>query len=346
MKEALVSTGPIVKIVDSPIPSPGPGQVLIKVVVCGSNPKDWKTSEIYGLESFNSSEDIAGLVHAVGPGVTEFKPGDRVAAMHMVGGSAGCYAEYALGQADLTCHLPEGTSFEGAATIPLAAMTAAVLVFRGLGIPDVWSANRPIEDTPFVLWGGASAVGAFSIQLARRSGIHPIIAVAVGYRKGDDVVVQAIRATLKGTAPKYGLDAVRVDRSYLSLATVLDPITHKASANERVKMAVVLPLPNEASEPGPAGLEAGLVESFKLPRGVEPIMLGVNLAHSPDDGFDRDFEFVYTRYMARGLQDGWFKPHPYEVQLGGLAGVQEGLRKLKMGHASAIKYVYRIVEIS
>jgi hypothetical protein len=75
-------------------------------------------------------------------------------------------------------------------------------------------------------------------------------------------------------------------------------------------------------------------------------MLGVNLAHSPDDGFDRDFEFVYTRYMARGLQDGWFKPHPCEVQPGGLAGVQEGLRKLKMGHASAIKYVYRIVEIS
>lgn len=41
MKEAIVSKGPSVKIVDSPIPEPGPEQVVIKVVVSGSNPKDW-----------------------------------------------------------------------------------------------------------------------------------------------------------------------------------------------------------------------------------------------------------------------------------------------------------------
>lgn len=41
MKEAIVSKGPSVKIVDSKIPEPGPEQVVIKVVVSGSNPKDW-----------------------------------------------------------------------------------------------------------------------------------------------------------------------------------------------------------------------------------------------------------------------------------------------------------------
>lgn len=41
MKEAIVAAGPKVKIVDSPIPEPGPEQVVIKVVVSGSNPKDW-----------------------------------------------------------------------------------------------------------------------------------------------------------------------------------------------------------------------------------------------------------------------------------------------------------------
>jgi NADPH:quinone reductase-like Zn-dependent oxidoreductase len=41
MKEAIVSAGPRVKIVDSPIPQPGPNQVVIRVVVSGSNPKDW-----------------------------------------------------------------------------------------------------------------------------------------------------------------------------------------------------------------------------------------------------------------------------------------------------------------
>ena len=41
MKEAIVSAGPSVKIVDSEIPEPGPEQVVVKVVVSGSNPKDW-----------------------------------------------------------------------------------------------------------------------------------------------------------------------------------------------------------------------------------------------------------------------------------------------------------------
>jgi hypothetical protein len=41
MKEAIVRTGPVVEIVDSPIPTPGPDQLVIQVVVSGSNPKDW-----------------------------------------------------------------------------------------------------------------------------------------------------------------------------------------------------------------------------------------------------------------------------------------------------------------
>ena len=41
MKEALIGTGPKVKIVDSEVPKPGPDQVLIKVVVAAANPKDW-----------------------------------------------------------------------------------------------------------------------------------------------------------------------------------------------------------------------------------------------------------------------------------------------------------------
>lgn len=41
MKEAIVAKGPVVKIVDSQIPEPGPDQVVIQVVVSGSNPKDW-----------------------------------------------------------------------------------------------------------------------------------------------------------------------------------------------------------------------------------------------------------------------------------------------------------------
>ena len=76
MKEVIVSKGPKCKIVDSPIPLPGDNQVTIKVVVSGSNPKDWKRAEAGG--ELNTGDDIAGVVHTVGSNVVEFKPGDRV----------------------------------------------------------------------------------------------------------------------------------------------------------------------------------------------------------------------------------------------------------------------------
>jgi NADPH:quinone reductase len=50
------------------------------------------------------------------------------------------------------------------------------------------------------------------------------------------------------------------------------------------------------------------------------------------------------RYIARGLAEGFFKPHPHEVIPGGLEGVEKGLRNLAEGKASAVKYVFKIGE--
>lgn len=66
---------------DSPLPQPNDDQVVIKVVVSGSNPKDWKLPEVMNING-NMGDDIAGIVHQVGANVTEFKPGDRVFAFH------------------------------------------------------------------------------------------------------------------------------------------------------------------------------------------------------------------------------------------------------------------------
>ena len=117
MKEAIVSagpTGPTVQIVDSPLPIPEPDQVVIQVVVSGSNPKDYKMPlpQQQG-RSFNSGDDIAGVVHSVGSNVVEFKPGDRVAAFHEISAPGGSYAEYAVSWSHTTFHLPKKTTFEG-----------------------------------------------------------------------------------------------------------------------------------------------------------------------------------------------------------------------------------------
>ncbi|GKU10020.1 unnamed protein product [Fusarium langsethiae] len=93
MKEAIVSSGPKVKIIDSPIPKAGPGQVVTKIVFAASNPKDWKRPLYWGAKGTgNQGDEHAGIVHEVGEGVYETKPGDRVAAMHEMKTPGGSYA--------------------------------------------------------------------------------------------------------------------------------------------------------------------------------------------------------------------------------------------------------------
>jgi NADPH2:quinone reductase len=111
MEEALVSPDLTVQVVESPIPAPGQGEVLIKVKCAGCNPKDWKYP-MYSGTTANSGDDLAGEVSSVGEGVFEFRAGDRVAAMHEMRTSGGNFAEYAIAPAVTTFHLPHHVTFE------------------------------------------------------------------------------------------------------------------------------------------------------------------------------------------------------------------------------------------
>lgn len=113
MKEAFINTDTSVNVRDSPIPEPQPGQILIQVVVSGTNPKDWKLPKWLGNNETNQGDDIAGYVAALGDGVKGFVKGDRVAAFHEMQSLHGSYAEYAIAWDYSTFHLPDSTSFEG-----------------------------------------------------------------------------------------------------------------------------------------------------------------------------------------------------------------------------------------
>ena len=133
-----------VEIIDTPIPSPQDKEVVIKVIVAGTNPKDWKYPTWYvffllvvafsdadNLQRkdwpHNPGDDIAGIVHSVGKDVYEFKPGDRVAGLHAFLTENGGFAEYAVAPDWTTFHLQHNVSFEEAATIPVSALTAAIV---------------------------------------------------------------------------------------------------------------------------------------------------------------------------------------------------------------------------
>lgn len=79
--------------------------------------QDWKRGDS-GTKAINQGDDIAGVVHAVGENVTEFKPGDRIAAFHEMMAPGGSYAEYAVSWQHATFHLPKKTTFEGALHSP------------------------------------------------------------------------------------------------------------------------------------------------------------------------------------------------------------------------------------
>ncbi|KAH6847499.1 alcohol dehydrogenase-like protein [Chaetomium sp. MPI-CAGE-AT-0009] len=326
MKEALVSKGTKVQIVDSPIPTPNENQVPTKAIVSGSNPKDWKIPEILD-DATNPGDDIAGVVEKVGANVFEFKPGDRVAAFHEM-------------------RTPGGATPKAAA-IPLAAMTAAVALYLRLGLPQPWQpATTP---TPLIIYGATSAMGIYAIQLAKRSNIHPLLCVAgracdyvsglldstrgdtvLDYREGDDYVSLGTSMTLsqQGLTVAHVLDAVSEGSSIANIAEIL-----RTPAGRRVQEYPVLKVDAKVTF-----VLSGEKEGF--PEGVEQSITQVADVHNEA----KDFGYVYYRYIAKGLQEGWFKPQRVEVVPGGLGGVQTGLQRLKEGKASGVKYVFRIGE--
>lgn len=286
----------------------------------------------------NSGDDIAGIVHAVGANVYEFKPGDRVAAFHEMMKPGGSFAEYAVAWQYMTTHIPNNTSFEEASTIPLAGLTAVIGNYVRLGLPEPWSPAT--EKVPFLVYGAASAVGAFAIKLARMSNIHPIIGVAgrgipyveslidkskgdviIDYRKGNEALVAGIKDALKaaGTPKLYhAFDAVSDHGSHQDVVDVLEP---------EGQVTYVFPL----EYTGPPG--------FSYPKTYKSAEFSsVGDAY----GKNRQQGFVYLRWLFRMVMEGKFAAHPHEVVPGGLAGVSQALQNLKSGKASAVKYVFKV----
>jgi NADPH:quinone reductase len=114
---------------DAPVSDPGPGEARVLNKACGLNMVDvYQRTGLYPapLPSGAGSEG-AGVVEAVGPGVTHVKPGDRVA---YAGGLLGAYSEARTMPADRLCLLPEGLSFEQGAAMMLKGLTAQYLLRR------------------------------------------------------------------------------------------------------------------------------------------------------------------------------------------------------------------------
>jgi NADPH2:quinone reductase len=148
-------------------PTPGPGQVLVKVEAAGVNFIDvYQRRGLYPVPlPFTPGQEAAGTVAAVGPGVTEVKPGDRVAYT----GVLGAYAEYAVVPAERVVVLPEGIDARQGAAAMLQGMTAHYLACT----------TYPLKagDTCLV-HAAAGGVGLLLCQIAKRRGARVIATVS------------------------------------------------------------------------------------------------------------------------------------------------------------------------
>jgi len=197
-----------------PAPTPGEGEVLVRVAFAGVNPADWKCREgklvkyyeyrfpfVLGFEG-------AGTIETVGAGVEDLKPGQRVVFSSQVAmGAWGAYAEYALAYAQGVVVLPNSMPLEVAATLVTAGGTA-------------WGALMDVGQAKagqsVFIHGASGGVGSYAISFAHGEGIrvagsaskHNLDYIAqlgaercIDYRAGD------MDAALKAFAPD-GLDLI------------------------------------------------------------------------------------------------------------------------------------------
>ena len=155
-----------VQIDDVEIVTPGAGEVRILVKAAGMNNSDLQSTygkyKGYGHRGLPHilGQEAAGIVDAVGDGVTEFTPGMRV-----VGHVSGAFAEYAIAPADELLVLSDRVSFEVAASLPIAYLTASMaLVQKAKVQPGEWVLIHP----------GSGGVGTAAIQLVNLLGARAI----------------------------------------------------------------------------------------------------------------------------------------------------------------------------
>lgn len=193
-----------------PTPKPGPGQVQVEVKAVSLNPVDYKLAtsgypswaypHILGL-------DVAGVITALGEGVTDFQLGERVA-YHGDLTKPGGFADFALADARAVARIPTPVSFETAAALPCSAITAYHALTRRI--------NALKTQTVFVN-GGAGGVGSFAVQLAALLGYTVYASASAANHDyvqslGASVVIDYQQASIKTSVLALthgmGVDAV------------------------------------------------------------------------------------------------------------------------------------------
>lgn len=284
------------------IPEPEVGEVRVRVAAAAVNPIDVFTTlpgtpAIFGItdppEEFGLGWDLAGEISAVGPGVTDWRVGDRVLGLNdAVVDVHGTQAEETLIAVDAIAALPDEIDFVSAATVPLNASTATQALDLA-GLP---------EDGTLLVTGAAGAVGGYLLELARLRGIRTVAVAGSGDTEllrsmGADHVIErgpGLAARVRTVVPD-GVDAA------VDAALVADEALAAVRDGGRFVGVAGGALP--AAE---RGIDIILVQvkadAAQLAVLVDHLVAGRISARVADTVALRDVDLAHKRLMAGGIR--------------------------------------------
>ncbi|KAG2110908.1 chaperonin 10-like protein [Suillus discolor] len=315
------------------IPSPGVGQLLIKIRSAALNPVDYKIkhTEVVAIQyPAVLGTDIAGIVEELGEGIENFRKGDRVVAHGKFTNDFTAFQQYTLTAASFTAKIPASESFDSAATVPVGLDTALVGLYGkhyGAGITPPWteSASGHESKKPIVILGGSSSVGSYTIQLARLSGFYPIITTA---SPSNEELVKGYGAThffdrsLSGKQLLAAISEVTDEPIKLVYDAISLPETQSVGWELLADNGtLVLTLYAKVKENEGKGRK--IVQAFGNP-------------HAPEN--EELCRNSWAR-LEKWLSDGTIQPNKYEVLPNGLEGIIGGLERLRLGQVSGRKLV-------
>lgn len=303
----------VLHLADIPTPTPGASEILVKVHAAALNPVDWHLARgvplpvrmmVGGLRRPKRPRvvggDFAGTIAAVGSGVTGFAVDDAVFGYSERGGAL---AEYLTVPADTVAHKPQRLTFEQAAAVPLAALTALQCLRK---VP--LRAGRRV-----LIVGAGGGIGTFAVQLARAAGAHVTGVQSTGAcdlvrSLGADRVIDY--ATEDFTSGDARYDVVFDNVSNRALRDVLRVMTPGGTL-----------IPNGGGSPEKGVSMVGLLHTLaRRPFISQQILFGVTKPNRAD-----------LQLLADKLQAGTISPvidrcYP-------LANAADAFRRLEGGHA-------------
>lgn len=228
MKAAVYSkaeAGKVLEIRDLDQPLPEENEMVLRVRAASVNPLDWR------IKAQRPGVDVAGEIVATGKNVTQFKPGDAV-----FGAGRGAFAEYACARESKMARKPEGVSFEQAASVPIAGLTA----FQALRDQGRLQAGQKV-----LINGAAGGIGTFAVQIAksfgaRVTGVCSTRNVQLVRSLGADRVIDYTREDFAEDGERYDLLLDNVGNRKLSaMKCVLGPNGKCVIAGAPKKMSAV-----------------------------------------------------------------------------------------------------------